>query len=740
MSRLRNRMIKIAAAGMAVVMIAPNIGVLVTYAADQGKNVVETTDTVNIRAKAGTDAEKLGLASKGEQYILLEQQADGWSRIEYEDGEAYIKSEYLKIVEPEKNETENTDLMLIGPDKTQSKIVTDETAYVTLDYDGNIKKVSIVKACDRNAETKIVDYGKYESVTNMTTLDEAVVTQEGVTWNFNEDDQRRFYYEVVPQDQQLDIPWDISISYSLNGQLCEPEKLAGASGLVGIDVKAVPNPDCLDYYKNNFILMAGMMIDTEDNYSFSAPGAQLQTLGTYQAAFFTAMPKQEQDFHFYIGSDSFETSGLFMMMMPVTMSQMDDMAEINEHKDNLENASSAMNNIMDDMLDMMSSMSTGMTQAADGMDQLDIGSGIIAGYDEAGDVSIQEMLLSLDQMNASLGELSEVMGDTQIVSHIFEMSGELKSGLSSMDDMVDDMDSASKNIGKIQKLTKKLENASPEEQGAIIEELRVEIHNLNTILQSINDTNRKSDIQSIVEDMEKILSELEQMDEQDQQEIINGSEQASTQILKSTIAAMANSLNAAGSKMNDTIDDMGDMVDEMNDMADVIDKLAGDMDPMLAETRPLLESTRTMMKSMSNSIQMMDSMMDEAGPYMENGMHLTLSGMSQLMRQMVETLKKTDDIQQNKDIIVDVIQDEWDRLDDEMGILDIDTSARKISFTSEKNPEPRSLQIVLRTQEIEVDDVESELEMAYDTTELGMWDRIKQIFVKIGTTLTDVFS
>lgn len=110
------------------------------------------------------------------------------------------------------------------------------------------------------------------------------------------------------------------------------------------------------------------------------------------------------------------------------------------------------------------------------------------------------------------------------------------------------------------------------------------------------------------------------------------------------------------------------------------------------------------------------------------------------MRQMVETLKKTDDIQQNKDIIVDVIQDEWDRLDDEMGILDIDTSARKISFTSEKNPEPRSLQIVLRTQEIEVDDVESELEMAYDTTELGMWDRIKQIFVKIGTTLTDVFS
>jgi len=736
MSRVQGKIVKITAIGMALVISASVIGTRVAYAADSEKSVIVTADSVNIREQATTDSEKIGLALKGEQYRLLEEQTNGWSKIEYKGEEAYIKSEYLEVVKAD----ESADMQYANPDETKTKITTDETAYVTLNYDGTVKMVSIVKACDRNAETKIVDYGEYEKVTNMTTLEEAVVSEEGVTWNLSENDKNRFYYEVVPKNQQIDMPWSISVSYTLNGQSCEPDKLAGKAGLVGIDVKAVPNPDCKEYYKNNFMLMAGMMIDTEENYSFSAPGAQLQTFGTYQAAFFAAVPKQEQDFHFSIGSDCFETSGLIMMMMPITLSQLDDIAEISEHKDNLEDAGSAINHVLDDMLSMMSSMSVGMGQAADGMDQLDTARQIVADYDEVGDISIDQMLVSLEQMQNALGELSNVIGNTQIVAHISEMGGKLRNSLTNMGDMVDDMDAAAKRIGNIQKLVKKLENADAEEIGAIIEELRVEIHNLNTILQAINDSNRTSGIQGILDDLEKILSELENLDEEDQKEIEEGSEQASTQILKSSAITMANSLNAAGSKMYSAIDNMGDMVNQLEGMTDVIDKLSDDMAPMLEETELLLNQTQIMMASMSNVIVQMDSMMDAAGPYMDNGMHLTLEGMSQLMRQMVETLKKTDDIQKNKDVIVDVIQDEWNRMEEDLGILDIDTSARKISFTSEKNPEPHSLQIVLRTQEIELDDVENVSDTAIADEELGLWDRIKQIFVKIGETLTEVFS
>lgn len=68
-------------------------------------------------------------------------------------------------------------------------------------------------------------------------------------------------------------------------------------------------------------------------------------------------------------------------------------------------------------------------------------------------------------------------------------------------------------------------------------------------------------------------------------------------------------------------------------------------------------------------------------------------------------------------MIADVIEDEWNRLDDDLGILDIDTSAEKISFTSEKNPSPRSLQIIIRTKEIEIDEEEDGIQSSISSSE-----------------------
>ena len=73
-----------------------------------------------------------------------------------------------------------------------------------------------------------------------------------------------------------------------------------------------------------------MVSDTEEDLSFAADGAQFQTLGSYQAAVYMAFPQTEETFHFEIGTESFENTGVFFAMMPVTMSQMDDIAEIRE--------------------------------------------------------------------------------------------------------------------------------------------------------------------------------------------------------------------------------------------------------------------------------------------------------------------------------------------------------------------------------------------------------------------------
>ena len=61
--------------------------------------LVEATDVVNIRSSDSEEADVLGKAQTGDTFTLLESRENGWSRVEYEGGEAFIKSEYLAALE-----------------------------------------------------------------------------------------------------------------------------------------------------------------------------------------------------------------------------------------------------------------------------------------------------------------------------------------------------------------------------------------------------------------------------------------------------------------------------------------------------------------------------------------------------------------------------------------------------------------------------------------------------------------
>lgn len=750
MNRIYRNRRKIVSLSLIMVLVISLFLPGLTAKAEETK-YIETSDYVNMRNDASTEAGKITTLMEGTTLILLEELDNGWSKVSYDNQEGYVKSEYLKQVSRTEKDSEN---MPVEKTKSNMEIITDETAYITLNYDGTLEKVSVVKACDLNQNVQIVDYGSYQSIKNMSTLDEPTISGNQLVWNLKDNQNQRFYYEVVPKDNKIDIPWNISVNYTLNGKPIEGKELAGKSGLVGIDVTVDSNTSCNSYYRNNFMLMAAMMVDTEDNYSFESPGAQFQSLGTYQMAVNAVMPKQNDSFSYYIGSDKFETTGLIIMMVPATMSQFDDIAEMNEHKENIEDASKAVNQTMDDVLSMMASMSTGMNQTADGLDQINSGRQIVANYNDLADASIEEMLQSLSAMETSLNEFSEVMGKTQLASHIASMGDDLNDGLTEMSYMVDHLDDATGAIGNIQNLMSKLENADDSEKQALIDEIRVEINNLNHTLESVNEdgTGDANSIQQTLGDLQDILAELENIGADEQQEIgeeaadndgetADGMEEAQTQILKSSAVAMANSLSSAGNSVKKSIDNMSDMIDEVSNIADNMERLSEDIGPILKETRIVLEDASSTMKGMSDMIYLMDSMMDEAGDYMNSGTYLTLDGMSQMMRQMVHTLKKTDDIQKNKDVIADVVKDEWNRLDDDLGILDIDTKAVKRSFTSEQNIEPRSLQIVVRTESIELDDDDdANVKIQSSEEDIGVIGRTKQIFVKIGETLTTAFS
>lgn len=68
-------------------------------AEDQGLQYVTTTTTVNVRSSDSEQADKLGKVSGGTKLQVLEQRPNGWTKVDYEGKEGYIKTEFLQLAE-----------------------------------------------------------------------------------------------------------------------------------------------------------------------------------------------------------------------------------------------------------------------------------------------------------------------------------------------------------------------------------------------------------------------------------------------------------------------------------------------------------------------------------------------------------------------------------------------------------------------------------------------------------------
>ncbi len=69
----------------------------------QGNTVkkVRATDVVNVRSSDSETADKLGKAQIGDEFTLLEERGNGWSKISFEGQDAFIKSEFLEVASEE---------------------------------------------------------------------------------------------------------------------------------------------------------------------------------------------------------------------------------------------------------------------------------------------------------------------------------------------------------------------------------------------------------------------------------------------------------------------------------------------------------------------------------------------------------------------------------------------------------------------------------------------------------------
>lgn len=102
---------------------------------------VRATDVVNVRSSDSETADKVGKAQVGEEFTLLEEKGNGWSRITFENKDAYIKSEFLEVVAEEAAADEPAEAAEPEHTETQTASTGDGTT-VTVIENVNVRKTA----------------------------------------------------------------------------------------------------------------------------------------------------------------------------------------------------------------------------------------------------------------------------------------------------------------------------------------------------------------------------------------------------------------------------------------------------------------------------------------------------------------------------------------------------------------------------------------------------------------------
>lgn len=198
---------------------------------------------------------------------------------------------------------------------TEAEYEKDENVYGSLNEDGSVKELYVVNQFAVKKAGEIIDCGKYDSVTNLTDMNE--ILSENGKYKFQAK-EGNFYYQGNIVSGKL--PWDIAIQYFLDGKEVMAEELAGAAGKMELRIKTSKNKDVDKVFFENYMMQVSVTLDNEQCSNIKAAGAAIADAGTSRQINFTVMPGKQADIVLKADVKDFEMGGISIAAVPFSMS------------------------------------------------------------------------------------------------------------------------------------------------------------------------------------------------------------------------------------------------------------------------------------------------------------------------------------------------------------------------------------------------------------------------------------
>lgn len=682
-------------------------------------------------------------------------------------------------------------LLCVLPQAAQAAaptIQTDEAVYINLDYYGTPENTRIVKGVSLNGHTEFTDYGNYSDVYNMSTLDEPMLGDGEVSWTLADDGLQRFYYECVPDSSTtIQLPWNFDVSYKLNGVPVEAEKCAGASGLIEMSIHATPNDAAGDYYKNNMMLVCATGIDMSKMLSIDAPGAQVQSIGTYKIVMFMGLPGEESTFTVRIGANDFESMGLILFMAPATLSSLDILSDMRDIKDRLGDSGDSLYQGLSSMLETMQSMQSGLGALSSGI------SGINA---------VRKQLMNdrgtIDpQIDAALSSLETLAGKSDsLIPELNSMKTTLTTLSATINSMLGTVQSTTEDINSYQQLLKDLDTSLSDLDGLIADLQDASGSDLLRIFQT------QTAVENIKQDIKTLQTHLATLREK--ADALSGQISALQTILDSSglseplyslissllnhatgsLSAIKQSIRALEEILSDTngllgtadsiLDDLDDINDVLNDydglpqdligegkdltvLADQtlervhqliadIPSLSSSLDQMTETTNTAADKCSDLMVTLTKALTSANDLLQSATDNLravrdksDASLQTSLDGLIDVLNR-ASSSSSSSSLQNANDSIHGALNDAKKDLEEDTNVLNIDSEAALQSVTSTQNPTPSSLQFILRTQEISAPSEKDAAVSDASEEDQGVFARIANIFKKLFSAVYGVFT
>lgn len=707
-------------------------------------------------------------------------------------------------------------------------VETDETMYVNLDVYGKAQKVNVVKSCSLNGVTDFTDYGNYLAVENMSTQDEPQLGEGEVVWKLPPDRRERFYYKCTLDQEQTALPWNFDVSYKLNGVPIDGEKLAGASGLVEIHIKAEPNEQADLYYRNNMLLLVAVPVDMSKCFSVEAEGSQTQNMGEFTAVVFTALPGEEGDYTVRIGSDSFETTGVIMAMTPGTVEDLEHIKDLKEAKDTWQDAGDELYDSLEQMAQSIEDMRGGVDQMQSGLNAAENArqkwssskDAILAGNDRSLE-SLRAMSGQLETLvphlqtakeeaeivHKSMGDIVGTLGEMQEpLGKLYTRLRNIKSSTASMGEQLPDLRDdlgylietnasfqvqTTEALEALGQLIGELEEYDDEALEIEVPEIEIpeaqgeeELEEPEASEPEGSEKPEESEEQEKPEDSEEPKAPDASEPEKDENLEINEPENENTgsqtisravvpkaQIEKREVPFVASSgsqlqqlmqmlrkidkdsrkfTQTAGNLMEDIsdsaqysadlVDNMDFLIEDLTALHDSLDTYYPDLQSALDDLSALTERTTEALNSTTDTLTLVQNTLKASSDEMDVAAKASLMASMELLNKSLNVLDSTAGIRRAGRTMKDVIDSQLDKFDTENRFLFMDPDAEKVSFTSSKNPEPRTLQVVLRTDEISLENEEHKtLDAETEEPEVSPLKRMWNVLVKMWRSLVDIF-